>query len=203
MTTLLLSTSPGARSASTDGANPPAPAGEAGSHRSVDVGELFQAHADRVWRTLRTLGVHPSAVDDALQDVFLVVHQRLASFEGRAQLTTWLYAITYRVAQNYRRRTLRHSRHEALGDAAASSEPDPAQFLAHGQAAQFVEDFCRRLDEGKRDVFVLCVLEERTAPEAAELLAVKLNTVYSRIRASRRAFRAALKRKQRLAEEGT
>jgi RNA polymerase sigma-70 factor (ECF subfamily) len=37
-------------------------------------------------------------------------------------------------------------------------------------------------------VFVLACVEQRSAPEIAELLAVPLNTVYSRLRAGRREF---------------
>ncbi|MEO6600469.1 MAG: hypothetical protein ABIQ16_11385, partial [Polyangiaceae bacterium] len=39
---------------------------------------LFVQHYSWVWRTLRRLGVHSSAVDDAAQHVFLTASQRLA-----------------------------------------------------------------------------------------------------------------------------
>lgn len=153
--------------------------------------EIFDLHADLVWRTLRRLGVPEASVDDALQDVFLVVHQKVASFEGRAQLSTWIYSVAYRVAQNYRRKALKH-RHEEVEESFASASPDPAAVLAEGQAARFVQSFCNGLDENQRDAFVLCVLEGRSAPEVVELLGVKLNTVYSRARSTRAQFRTAL-----------
>src|ERR1044071_899212 len=76
---------------------------------------LFREHCDFVWRVLRTLGVAPDALDDALQEVFLVVHRRLPEFEGRSALNTWIYAIAYRVAQSQRRRA-RRARLESLPD---------------------------------------------------------------------------------------
>jgi RNA polymerase sigma-70 factor (ECF subfamily) len=42
----------------------------------------------------------------------------------------------------------------------------------------------------------MCELEQMTAPEMAEVLAVPLNTVYSRLRAARKQFEAVLKRLQ-------
>ena len=73
----------------------------------------------------------------------------------------------------------------------------PARLFAQGEAAQFVERFCDGLDESQRDVFVLCVLEKRTAPQAAALLSVNVNTVYSRMRNTRAQFRAELQRLKR------
>jgi RNA polymerase sigma-70 factor (ECF subfamily) len=125
--------------------------------------------------------------------VFLIVHQKLGEFEGRAQLKTWIYAVTYRVAQNYRRR-LRLRSHEPFTDATLCSRPSPAERLADDQAAQFVQEFCARLSENKRDIFVLCVLEERAGPEVAAILGLNLNTVYSRARSAREEFRQALGR---------
>lgn len=158
-------------------------------HRALR--EVFDSQAVRVHRTLRALGVHPSCVDDALQDVFLVIHDKLPAFVPEAQLSTWIYAITYRVAQNYRRRTQRTNHSPLSGEEVAHGQ-SPESESATAQAALFVRDFCDSVAEEKRDVFVLCVLEERTAPEVAALLDVKLNTVYSRLRNVRAEFRERL-----------
>ena len=45
-----------------------------------------------------------AALDDATQEVFLVVHRRLGEFEGRAAVTTWLFGIARRVAHVLPRR---------------------------------------------------------------------------------------------------
>jgi RNA polymerase sigma-70 factor (ECF subfamily) len=153
--------------------------------------DIFDAHAQTVWRTLYSLGIHPASIDDALQDVFLVVHEKIDEFEGRSHLATWIYAVTYRVAQNYRRR-IRRRAHEELSETARCSRPTPEHLMANREAAAFVNEFCSRLSEEKRDVFVLCVLEERSAPDVATILGVNINTVYSRTRSARSEFREAL-----------
>src|SRR3569833_257898 len=38
------------------------------------------------------------------QDAFVVVHRRLADFEGRSAITTWLFGITRKVAAKHRKR---------------------------------------------------------------------------------------------------
>src|SRR3954452_10421913 len=66
--------------------------------------EVYAQHVGFVWRVLRSLGVPPAQLEDAAQDVFVVVHRRLPEFEGRAAITTWLFAIVRKVAPKYSRR---------------------------------------------------------------------------------------------------
>ena len=48
------------------------------------------------------------------------------------------------------------------------------------------------LDDKKRDLFILAVLEEMTIPEVAAALAIPLNTAYTRLRSVRADFERAL-----------
>jgi RNA polymerase sigma-70 factor (ECF subfamily) len=162
--------------------------------------EVFRQHFDFVWRALRSFGVSEAGVDDAVQDVFLCVHRRLAEFEGRSSLKTWIYSIAYRTAQNHRRGARRHQA-QSLEIEPVSPDAGPGERVASAEAGQFVLRFLDRLPPERRDVFVLCVLEELTAPDAAEVLQIKLNTVYSRLRLARADFREALARFGRHDEE--
>src|SRR5262245_26337038 len=66
------------------------------------VHDVYQTHFKYVHRHLTRLGVNEELVDDAAQDVFIVVHKKLHLFDGKVALTTWLYAIALRVARRYR-----------------------------------------------------------------------------------------------------
>jgi RNA polymerase sigma-70 factor (ECF subfamily) len=174
-----------------DGAAPNASASEA-----PVFGLVYAQHLDLVWRTLRGLGVGDACVEDAVQDVFLVVHRRLDSFEARSSLRTWLYGIVLHVARNHRRRAQRKGRGEPL-DAApeiADSAPGPHEEAAAAEALRRLATLLDGLEEGKREVFVLAELEELSAPEIAETLGINVNTVYSRLRAARKAVEAAAAR---------
>ena len=64
-----------------------------GSNRSLmtmTLDEIYEKHADFVWRCLRRQGVAPDDASDAIQEVFLVVHRTLDGFQGRSSLPTWL-----------------------------------------------------------------------------------------------------------------
>src|SRR3954470_17967759 len=64
---------------------------------------LYEEHFEFVWRSLRRLGVSAASLDDATQEVFVVVFRRLADFEGRSSVRTWLFGIAIHVAQHHMR----------------------------------------------------------------------------------------------------
>lgn len=151
---------------------------------------LYEKYAPFVWRTLRGFGVASGDIDDAVQEVFLVVHRSLADFEGRSSLRTWLCSITLGVARNAtRKRRRQEAALSKLGAGAPSASPTGAL-----DAIDLVNVVLNELDEDKRLVFVLAELEQLTAPEIAEALKMNVNSVYSRLRLARIAFEAGLAR---------
>lgn len=150
---------------------------------------IYEAHFAFVWRSLRRLGVPTELVEDAAQDVFVVVHRRLGDLRPDASARSWLFGITLRTARDYRRTQQRkRSFPQADLEREASEDCGPFERTAQGEAARVLDDFLATLDESKRAVFVLSELEEMTAPEIASALDVNLNTVYSRLRAARERF---------------
>ena len=158
---------------------------------------VYAAHVGFVWRVLRTFGVPEAQVEDAVQDVFVVVHRRLGEWQGRAAITTWLFAIARRVASAHRRRADRRTRELAdeLRDARIddAGAVDPFAEASRAQAAATVLAILEQLDHDKRAVFVLVELEQLSVPEVARILGLNLNTAYSRLRLARQAFEAAAK----------
>jgi RNA polymerase sigma-70 factor (ECF subfamily) len=156
---------------------------------------VYDAYFDYAWRSLRRLGVEEANVDDAVQDVFLVVHRRLSGFEGRSSIKTWLYGVVIRVASDYRRSKARKARPDELSDKLADqSTKAPDEIAAQRQAINILDQILSELDVAKREVFVLTEIEQLTAPEIADVLNLKLNTVYSRLRAARQDFEQGLGR---------
>ena len=153
---------------------------------------VYARHFRGVWRTLRRLGVTDARLDDAAQDVFVVVHRKLAEFQG-GSLRAWLYAIAVRVASDYRRDVF-HRRTARLSITLADAAPGPARVTELNESVRLLHSLLEELDVDKRTVFVLGELEQLSTPEIAEVLQVNVNTVYSRQRAARSQFDAALKR---------
>jgi RNA polymerase sigma-70 factor (ECF subfamily) len=153
--------------------------------------EVYATHVAFVWRVLRTFGLGGPQLEDAVQDVFLVVHRRLPEWEGRAAMTTWLFAIARRVASAHRRRA-GGDRTEELVDEPAGRD-DTFAAMSRAQAAATVFNILQQLDEDKRVVFALVELEQLSVPEVARMLDLNLNTAYSRLRLARHAFELAVR----------
>lgn len=148
-----------------------------------------------VWRGLRRLGVSEAQVDDAAQDVFLKVHCHLGGFEGRSTVRSWVFGIAVNVAREHRRRDRR--RPDPLPDEpGVDGGADPFQAAARGEALRLLDRLLDTMDHDRRAVLVLAEWEDMTAPEIAAALGVNVNTVYSRLRAARADFDAALARHQ-------
>jgi RNA polymerase sigma-70 factor (ECF subfamily) len=163
----------------------------------VDFSAVYREHFDLVWRTLRRYGVLEASLDDAVQDVFLVAYTRLASFEGRSSLRTWIFGIARRVSRDHRppsRAAAEPAEAEALEALPDVDAQSPLATVEMAERARLLERLLASLTPGKREAFILVELEQMTVNEASEALGVNVNTLSSRVRAARSELEQALAR---------
>jgi len=165
---------------------------------------LCEEHLDFVYRAARRLAGPDAEVDDLVQEVFLVAHRRLADFEGRAQMTTWLYGIAVRVVAKDRRlawlKALR--RRLSLDDAAHVPAPDDTAAATHRREAErTVYGALDGMSEKRRTVLILYELEGLSGDEIAKTLGIPLKTVWTRLHYARRDFRDRVARQLGPGEE--
>lgn len=156
---------------------------------------IAEANYDFVWRTLRRLGLTPSAADDATQQVFVVAGKRLASIEvGREK--AFLYRAAALLAMESRRRDRRERGDEEAVLGLADASPGPEELASRKQARAMLDLLLAELADESREVFVLFELEGMSIPEIAALLDVPSGTCASRLRRAREDIREAAKRLQ-------
>lgn len=167
----------------------------------IDVRALYNAYFPFVWRNLRRLGVPQEQLEDAAQEVFLVVHRRIDSFDASwSSVQTWLFGIVMRVAQNERRsRRRRRARivnaiEQSTIDSAPAAGETPSELVAKREAARLLELALESMGEKERAIFVLVEIENMSVPEAAEALRLNVNTAYGRLRSARVEFEKAVAR---------
>jgi RNA polymerase sigma-70 factor (ECF subfamily) len=170
--------------------------------------QLFETHLSFVWRNLRRLGVPEAIVEDAAQDVFLVVHRRWDTWEaGRSTVETWLFGIVLRVAHNHRRTQRRRlawllpAPDRALRETPSHAD-GPIEILAQREALVIFERVLAAIDPDKRAIFLMVDVEGLTVPETAATLGINLNTAYWRLGKARAAFHRALAKLGRPADGG-
>jgi RNA polymerase sigma-70 factor (ECF subfamily) len=149
---------------------------------------LVTRHFQSVWRLLRRLGVPESDAEDAAQQVFVVATARLADIPDERE-RPFLYATALRVAATANRTRLRRQRWISLEDEdAAAPGASIDEQIERREALAFLDEVLASLDDELRQVFVLSDIEELTASDVSELLAVPVGTVASRLRRARRQF---------------
>jgi RNA polymerase sigma-70 factor, ECF subfamily len=178
------STAPETAPACADG--PPGPA--------LDLPAWYREHFAFVWRTLQRLGVPLASLDDAAQEVFIVVHKRRLDYDGVTPARAWLFGIARRVSARHRRAG--SIERGAVFDERqhAARQLDPQQAALQLESDALVQRCLWALDEDKRCVFILAELEDFRGPEIAAALSLNLNTVYARLRAARQQFVAHYRR---------
>ena len=156
----------------------------------LDFDQVYEQHLAFVWRVLAAAGVPEHRLEDAAQDVFVVVHGKLAEFEGRSKLTTWLYGIARHVAIDVVRRMARERRrHRELAEApAAGPAPSPEETAGEVEARRVLLELLERIEPQRREVFVLVEVEGIPVREVAAMLNIKENTAWSRLRLAREEF---------------
>ncbi|MBX3199528.1 MAG: sigma-70 family RNA polymerase sigma factor [Labilithrix sp.] len=159
-----------------------------------DPGAIFREHGRYVYSALRSLGVQTADLEDVYQEVFMVVHRKLDSYEDRGSLRAWVYGICVRVALHARRRRGREREIEIDAFAEPIDPKTPAEHLSEQQGRRILYSILDKLDDDKRAVFVLYELEELTMPEIAQSLDCNVQTAYSRLRAARAAVAEAIAR---------
>jgi RNA polymerase sigma-70 factor (ECF subfamily) len=166
---------------------------------------VYKQYFDFVWSSARHLGAAADAVDDVVQDVFIVIHARLATLQNPEALRSWIYGIVRRTVSDHRRsRRNRDAAGARLGVELKSTgvaQPSPLDLAERSAELKLLESILAELDEPKREIFVMVEVLEMTVPEVVQSLEIPLNTAYSRLRLARKLFEEALARHEAANEE--
>jgi RNA polymerase sigma-70 factor (ECF subfamily) len=161
----------------------------------MDFRTVFRTHYRFVRVTLRRLGVREGELDDVAQDTFVIVYQKLDTFDDERSMELWLFGICLRVAARHRRlarhRVQVHVEEPVDG---IDSGPLPDAQAEAEHARRLVLVALDAIDPQRRPIFVMHDLNGFSAPEIAETLSIPLGTVSSRLRVAREEFRQAITR---------
>lgn len=154
---------------------------------------LVHDHYDFIWRLLSRLNVSGPEVDDAAQQVFMVLVSREHLTIKPGSERAFLYGVALRVAKEFRRRTQSSLNHIS---------PDPENLVDRGadlesvaeqrKARRLLDQILESMPENLKEAFILFELEDMTVPQIAELLAIPTGTVASRLRRARALFQKAV-----------
>lgn len=148
---------------------------------------LLGRHRDRVFRLAFQVLRDRETAEDATQEIFLRVFQRLPLFRGESEFSTWLH----RLALNYcleRRRV--QVRRDVLIEGMSTGEEATCSVSRQVETSQLLEAALSDLGEGLRVALILREWQGLSYEEIAEILHLPVGTVRSRLHEARRRFQA-------------
>jgi RNA polymerase sigma-70 factor, ECF subfamily len=157
--------------------------------------DAYDAYFEVAWRNLRRLGVEPDSIEDAVQDVFLVVHRKWETFRHQSTVRTWVIGICVRAARDYRRKRLRVVLNQDIDNSIAISPDCPAATFERLQATRTLMALLEGLGEDLRNMLVLVELEELSVSEAADAIGIPVRTAYKRLTKAHQPFEHAVSRR--------
>lgn len=172
-------------------------AAQGGDRRAFS--RLVVLHRRRVYAcAVQMLGDGGDA-DDAVQETFMRAWRALSRFDGRSQLSTWLYRVCVNVCLNHIRKRKRHEASdlsdprvpEATADPSQGSS-DPARALEVRQLQGRISTALDGLSESLRTTVVMVLVQGMPQKEAAEILGCSEGTIAWRIHEARRRLRLLL-----------
>lgn len=161
--------------------------------------KTFRARYRLVCRLVRGFGVPASLVEDAAQEVFMVLYRRKDEFSADGEVpTSLIYGVARRVGANVRRKAQRRRDGVALDDARlVAVNSDVEERIEMRSRASVVRGVLDALDDGKRCVFVMVEVEGMSVKDFAADFDVNVNTAHARLRAARREIERAVVRVKR------
>ena len=152
--------------------------------------EGLASHLDRLWRYGLVLSGNRSVAEDLVQATCLRALERSHQFEAGTRLDRWLFSILHSIWLN-EIRAARYRKGEGLVDAESALVFDGIREIETNILAAQVLKEVQTLPEAQRETVFLVYGEGLTYREAAEILAIPIGTVMSRL-AGARARLAAL-----------
>jgi len=165
---------------------------EAGAFRAI-----IKAHNQMLYRIARGVVRNDAEAEDIVQEAYMRAFASLGAFRGDASLSTWLSRIVINEALGRlrkRRQTVAmpENLEARIIPFPLNPSDDPERTMAQRQILALVERATDSLPDIYRIVFVARVIEGLSMEETADLLALRPETVKTRLHRARVLLRKAL-----------
>lgn len=157
--------------------------------------QCIDKHSPGVYRLALRLMQHEADAEDVVQETFLNAFKAIGDFQGRSELSTWLYRITYNAAMMRLRKHQPDIVSVEETEAADDGSLVPTQLFdwcclpesdfETNETRARLEQAIRDLPEKLRAVFVLRELEGLSTDETARALDISIETVKTRLHRAR------------------
>ena len=170
---------------------------------------VLSLYQHRLYRFLSRLAQEPVLADDLFQQTWLRVMQKIGSYDARASFDTWLFSVAHNLAIDQLRQRRNRSLDEpaddsgaVVGDRLRSGGQDPLQELLESERASILAAGIQELSAMYREVLSLRFEEGMKLEQIAEVCALPLSTVKSRLHRALEGLRSAVERRSQGRRKG-
>jgi RNA polymerase sigma-70 factor (ECF subfamily) len=169
---------------------------EARRGRPAAFGQLVHLHQDRLFNAMAHFIGDPVEAEDIVQEAFVQAYLKLSSFQQHSAFYTWLYRIAFNTAVSRQRKkrveTSVDLTRERSGEEPLDRGELPEERLEREEQVQQLHHALSQLSDEHRAILVLRELEGCDYEAIAEVLAINIGTVRSRLHRARLQLREKL-----------
>jgi RNA polymerase sigma-70 factor (ECF subfamily) len=165
------------------------------------IAKLMQRYQHRLYRYLLRMVRQPATAEDLFQQTWIRVMEGAGSYDPRRSFEGWLFAIAHNLAIDHLRRRQPESLDEELPsgetrvDLTPSAGPDALTQLLAEERSAFVARAVAEMPATFREVLTLRFEEEMKLEEMAEVLALPLGTVKTRLHRALKSLQSVVRAK--------
>lgn len=163
---------------------------------------IVEELARPLYRAARGMGFGEADAEDLVQDVFVTFLATLDRFEGRSRVSTWVFGILHRKAQERRREIVRDEPHDRVDEAFEAQfdargrwvrpPQDLERLLASHELGTAIRTCVEQLPAPLREVFVLREMQDLDTAEICKILGRSVTHIGVQLHRARSRLRSCL-----------
>ncbi|MEE9552722.1 MAG: sigma-70 family RNA polymerase sigma factor [candidate division Zixibacteria bacterium] len=165
---------------------------QAGDERAFGI--LVERFQDRLLNFVGRIVIDRETAEELIQETFLRVFSRKASYTPDYAVSTWIYTIALNLARSElrKRKLRRYISLDFIKEEIDAELPDKIDLRAES-LSPIIEQAIAKLPEDYKTAFILCDIQRLPYQQIAEVMRVPVGTVKSRINRARSMLRDKLK----------
>ena len=158
------------------------------------VTEIVNLYSDKLYTLLIRLLRNKEEAEDALQETFITMIEKISTFEEQSKLYTWLYRVATNVAlmklrSKSKEQTLEIDENiiseKVTGGAISLIPPNPEKEFGKKEIKGILDEGIKLLPEIYRSAFILKDIEQLSIKETSDILGISEDNVKTRVRRAR------------------
>ena len=147
--------------------------------------QLYQLHHKRVYALCWRMLADKDSAEDACQEVFVVLWQKITNFRGESKFSTWLHSVATNVVLGHLRKQKNWLQRVFSIEDQGVETLEQAELLTDNSGIDELDKHIARLPERARLVFVLFAVEGYRHEEIATMLKMAVGSSKSQYHRAR------------------